>query len=179
MQKASKILLRIPEALHTAVKARAAKLGVSVNTFIERLIEHGLHGDGASEVETFVLNKALETYGDAFVGLLLFGSRARGDAHDLSDTDLLLVVRDTIRIERELYRMWDTILPDHISLHIAHLPVDPQAPGSLWLECALDARIIFDPTGVIGSTLRSLKGLITSGSIVRRETHGQGFWVPR
>jgi hypothetical protein len=179
MTKSSKILLRIPEALHTRIKARAAKLGVSVNTFIERTLERGLLGDSTAEIETTIINTAVKTYGDDFLGLLLFGSRARGDAHDLSDTDLLLVVRDSLRIERELYRPWDSTLPDTVSLHLAHLPPDPRAPGSLWLECALDAKIVFDPTGVIGSTLRSLKELITSGTIVRRETHGQGFWMPR
>lgn len=179
MKKASKILLRIPSSTHALVKARAAAQRTSVNTLIERLIEQGLRGDGTSELETRVITSARQAYGDAFLGLLLFGSRARGDAHDLSDTDLLLVVSDSVRIERELYRMWDSILPDNVSLHLAHLPSDRTSPGSLWLECALDARIIADPTGAVSETLRSVQKLITSGEIVRRETHGQGFWVSR
>jgi len=176
MEKQSRLLLRIPPVLHRILKARAAEADVSVNALIERLLEAGLRLD---PTEALVIETARRLYGDDFVGLLLFGSRARGDAHAGSDTDLLLVLRDTVRIERELYRTWDKLLPERVSLHLAHLPASPYEPGSLWLECALDGRIIADPTGRIGETIAELKDLITSGAFVRRTTHGQGYWVPR
>lgn len=175
----SRILLRLPSSLHRLVKAQAAQLSVSVNSFLERLIQQGLEGDGDKQMEALIINKASEMYGDDFVGLLLFGSQARGDAHDLSDTDLLLVLSTRVQIERDLYRAWDRLLPPGVSLHLAHLLSDHEEPGSLWLECALDARILFDPTGVLRMKIRALKNLITSGRIVRRITHGQGYWVPQ
>lgn len=74
-----------------------------------------------------IIKAADAQFGSNYIGLLLFGSRARGDAHDTSDTDLLLVV---------------------------------------------------EPSGRIADFLNSARSYITSGAVVRKTTHGQGFWVP-
>jgi len=178
MTDSQKILLRLPKPLHEAVKARAAAAKVSINSLLERYISQGVANQIDRDESTLIVNKARRDFGTAFKGLLLFGSRARGDAHDTSDTDLLLVVGDEVRIERSLYRQWDQLLPEHVSLHIAHLPSRAEDAGSLWLECALDARIISDPTGDIAALLAKVKEYVTSGAVVRRVVHGQGFWVP-
>lgn len=178
MSSHSKILLRLPKALHDAVKMRAAAAQVSINKLLERYIARGIADQVDNDAATLVIDEARRDFGDSFKGLLLFGSRARGDSHDTSDTDLLLVLADDIRIERSLYRHWDQILPEHISLQITHLPSSAEDAGSLWLECALDARILSDPSGEIASFLSKAKGYITSGHVVRRVVHGQGFWVP-
>ena len=178
MASDSKILLRLPKTLHDAVKARAAAAQVSINTLLERYIAQGVTGQVENDIATLIIEQARREFGDHLKGLLLFGSRARGDSHDTSDTDLLLVLDDEVRIERSLYRHWDQILPEGVSLHIAHLPLSAEDAGSLWLECALDARILSDPSGEIASFLSKAKSYITSGHVVRRVVHGQGFWVP-
>ena len=124
-----------------------------------------------------IIDVAQGEFSDNFIGLLLFGSQARGDAHDTSDTDLLLVVSGAVKIDRSLYRLWDARLPENISIQIAHLPSVPREAGSLWLECAMDARILYDPSGRIANFLEQAKQYITSGNVVRCTTHGQGFWV--
>jgi hypothetical protein len=179
MSQQSRILLRLPKSLHDEVKARASAAGLSVNALLERLIAQGLSAPVESDVTGAIVQRAQREYGKNCIGLLLFGSQARGDTHDASDTDLLLVVGHEVRIERSLYRLWDTLLPETISLHIAHLPKEANDAGSLWLECALDARILFDPTGAIKNSLARIREFITSGEVVRRVTHGQGYWVPR
>jgi predicted nucleotidyltransferase len=179
MPALSKILLRLPKDLHDAVKVRAAEADLSVNALLERYIAQGVTSSLNDDVSEKIINQAQKEFGSNCIGLLLFGSRARGDAHDTSDTDLLLVVENEVRIERSLYRRWDTTLPDGISLNITHLPVTPREAGSLWLECALDAKILFDPSRRISKALSALKEYITSGHVVRRITHGQGFWVPQ
>lgn len=176
MSDERRILLRIPADLHHAVKVRAEEAGVSVNTMIERLLHAGLRLD---PTESLIVETARRRYGTDFLGLILFGSRARGDTHASSDTDLLLVVGESVTIQRGLYREWDAALPAEISIHIAHLPADRRNPGSLWLECALDGKILADPTGRISTTLAALRELITSGAVIRRTTHGQGYWVSR
>jgi predicted nucleotidyltransferase len=178
MAACSRILLRLPKTLHDAVKARAEAAQVSINTLLERYIAQGIAEQVDNAAATIVIEQARREFGEHCKGLLLFGSRARGDSHDTSDTDLLLVLADEVRIERSLYRRWDEILPEGVSLHIAHLPVSAADAGSLWLECALDARILSDPSGEIAAFLSKTKDYITSGHVVRRVVHGQGFWVP-
>lgn len=178
MSQTSKVLLRLPRALHDAVKERAAAAKLSVNSLLERYIAQGVAEPIGKDLTAEVLQEAERTLGGNVVGLLLFGSQARGDTHDSSDTDLLLVVDSNIKIERASYRHWDKVLPPDISLHITHLPTNASDAGSLWLECALDARILSDPSGRIASFLLRAKEYITSGRVVRRVTHGQGFWVP-
>lgn len=49
-------------------------------------------------------------YGERLVKLLLYGSRARGDAHEDSDVDVLVVVRDEVAPGREIDRLVDTLV---------------------------------------------------------------------
>jgi predicted nucleotidyltransferase len=172
-----RILLRLPPALHQRAKERASELNTSLNSALVRAIERGLSGIPAEQFENTIITKATHQFGSAFVGLLLYGSRARGDAYDTSDTDLMLVVDQSVKIERSLYRDWDAALPEDTSLMIAHIPVTARDAGSLWLECALDARILYDPTGTLRMRLEEIKELILSGVFVRRTTHGQGYWI--
>lgn len=172
-----RILLRLPEALHQMVKARATEGNSSVNSVLVQAIQQGLSMGDVGKVEPLIIKKATSEFGDAFVGLLLFGSRARGDAYKTSDTDILLVVDQSVRVVRELYRSWDEILPDGISLNISNLPLTASEAGSLWLECALDAKILYDPTGALRRRLDEIKEMIVSGVFVRRTTHGQGYWI--
>jgi hypothetical protein len=173
-----RILLRLPAPLHDAVKARAQSENISINCLLERYIAHGIDGARSPDMASGIMNLAKQELGASFIGLLLFGSRARGDTHDSSDTDLLLVVDDSIRIDRSLYRHWDERLPDGVSLQIAHLPTRAREAGALWLECALDARVLHDPCGKVAEFLTQARDYITSGAVVRKTTHGQGFWVP-
>jgi len=173
----TRLLLRLPSALHRRVKARASETGSSLNSVIVEAIDNGLSKGRLEALTPSIIKHAKSQFGDAFLGLLLYGSRARGDAYESSDTDLLLVVDGSVRIARELYRSWDNILPDGVSLNIATLPATPQDAGSLWFECALDAKILFDPTGMLRRRLDDIKDMIVSGAFVRRTTHGQGYWI--
>ena len=172
-----RILLRLPPALHQVVKAKAQERNTSVNSVLVQAIQDGLSSGGIEGSESRIIEMAKSQFGSSFVGLLLYGSKARGDAYDTSDTDILLVVDQSVRIERELYRQWDATLPTDISINISHLPPTAREAGSLWLECALDARILFDQTGILRKRLDEIKELILSGTFVRRTTHGQGYWI--
>lgn len=52
------------------------------------------------------LRAALEDlYGDRLVQLVLYGSHARGDTHDESDVDVLVVLKGPVQPGREIRRM--------------------------------------------------------------------------
>ena len=173
-----KFVLRLPSDLHKTIKDRAFQEGVSLNDICLQFIEAGLLSfSPVSRLHQQVQENAKRLYGDRFIGLLLFGSQARGEAHDKSDIDLLLVLDNSIPVCRELYKDWTGIMPENVSIHFAHLPQDVSLAGSLWLECALDARIIDDPRNEIARHLTKLRQFITSGKVIRKLTHGQGYWV--
>ena len=50
-----------------------------------------------------------DRYGEKFVGLWLYGSQARGQAHDQSDVDLLLLLRGEVRPSKEIDRIADLL----------------------------------------------------------------------
>ena len=173
-----RFVLRVSPALHRELRSRATALGCSLNNLCQRLLSEGLleNGEFKSDYEAIV-NKAQGQFGDQFIGLVLFGSQARGDSHDNSDTDLIIVLDPLIPIRRELYRAWPRNDDDSIAIHFASLPEDEQTVGSLWLECALDGIILSDPSQRIARKLRKIKAIITSGHVIRKTTHGQGYWV--
>lgn len=178
MQKyQSRILLRLTSNIHAKLKARATERGRSINSLIEQYVIQGLNSGVDHETWEALKKEAKRLYKKNLIGLLLFGSQARGDVHDQSDTDILIVVTPNIRIERDLYRPWDSRLADNISVNITNLPKTATDAGSLWLECALDAQIIYDPSAQIKTMLSCIRELITSGKVRRHVTHGQGFWV--
>lgn len=179
MDDIARILLRLPTSLHRSVKGRAAQTGVSVNAVLVQAIEDGLSMGPEHQWVPVILETAKAQLGEKFLGLLLYGSKARGDAYKQSDTDLLLVVEPSVHIERSLYREWDKRLPENLSLNIAHLPKRASEAGSLWLECALDAKILHDPSGRLRTRLSEIRDLILSGSFVRKTTHGQGYWLAK
>ncbi len=51
-------------------------------------------------------------YGDRLAKVILYGSYARGDFHEESDIDFLVVLRDEeVNVGQELYRMSDYFAP--------------------------------------------------------------------
>jgi predicted nucleotidyltransferase len=83
------------------------------------------------------------------VRIVLFGSRARGDADDFSDLDLLIVEREVADRYQELQRL------SHALLGMV-LPVDllvisepdyrqwSQTPGSIYYAAAREGRILYE-----------------------------------
>jgi len=117
--------------------------------------------------------------GSAIVGMVLYGSTARGEASETSDIDVLILIESTFPIRREIYTALDSIrgIDPRISLSLAHLPKEEERPGSLWLEISRDGIILSDRNGQIAKAIDRIHKLITTEKIMRHETHGQGYWV--
>ena len=101
---------------------------------------------------------------DALVSVILFGSRARGEAHESSDWDLLVIARDLpsrlferhIRLKRALPVTWRanlTVMAKTPQEFESHLP-------SLFLDVALDGVILYDTDNYVREKLADLRQFI-------------------
>ena len=122
----------------------------------------------------------LDALGDRLVAVVLFGSRARGDAHAGSDWDLLVIARglSASRFERclEIQRILPVEFRGAVSVlaktpeeFTSHLP-------SLYLDVALDGQILYDPHGFAADRLASLKRTMDRAGLYRERTADGDVW---
>lgn len=179
-----KFVLRLPPAFHERLSAAAQRAGVSLNRFCHDAIESTLRGAGRG-VEGELTEAIAGWLGDRLVGVALFGSAARGEQRPDSDFDLLIAVRGPI--SRALYREWDERESIQAAARAWGLPVNPQfvsydpasceEPGGLWLECAIDGRVLQDSSGALGRRLIELRRQIAEGRYRRAYSHGHPYWL--
>jgi hypothetical protein len=131
------------------------------------------------------LGEVVRRWHAEIVGLILFGSSARGDATENSDTDLLLVMRPGMKIERGLYRLWDEFCREDlgaqdagkISPHFVTFPGSVLAAGGLWYEAALDGLVLWEIGSQVSRFLSSVREAMGQGRIRRRMLHGSPYWI--
>ena len=121
--------------------------------------------------------------GAPLLGVLLFGSTARGETRDSSDVDLMIVVDAQLPLTRSLYAGWDQSLDktgsSRLSPHFVHLPGSAEEAGSLWLEAAVDGIVLFDREGAIARLLRAIRRSMAEGKVQRKSAYGHPYWVRR
>jgi len=179
-----RFVLRIPPEIHGALKAAAARAGVSLNSYCRSILTTAVRGGGNGGMISVALLAALtEEFDEALVGLVVFGSRIRNEHTATSDIDLLIAVSESVAVSRELYTRWDTAVDavqadaGVVSPHFAHLPSEHVAVGSLWLEVALHGVVVLDPTGVVARTLARVRDRIAAGEVQRRAAYGHPYWI--
>lgn len=175
-----RFVLRLSPGLHGALRAAAGAAGVSLNEYCARKLAApegslaGLLPAGA------VVQRAAELLGADLVGVVVFGSWARGEASPTSDVDTLIVVRPELALSRQLYRAWDASPLDWdghtLEPHIVHLP-DPSAIGTVWAEAAVDGIVLFEQDLAVSRRLAAVRREIVAGRLVRRIIHGQPYWA--
>ena len=175
-----RFLVRFPAALHATLQRAAAKGGMSLNEYcVRRLAACGgaltVHHDAPA-----LAARAADVCGTALVGVVLYGSWARGVAGTGSDVDVLVVVDRSQRLTRALYRTWDeapvTWEGRSIDPHFIHLPGEEPSAGP-WAEAAVDGVVLFETDLRISAALGRVRRDIAAGRLVRRVVHGQPYWV--
>ena len=161
------------------LRRAAEETGLSLNDYCARKLAApgvSVGGPGAD-----VVARAAEDFGEDLVGVLVFGSWARGDAIKGSDVDLLVVVGSDVPIVRSLYRAWDEAAPGwegrRLEVHFVHLPAAGDPTTGLWAEAALEGLVLFERGFELSRRLIDIRRRIAAGAVRRRRAHGQPYWV--
>lgn len=181
-----RFVLRIEPTLHATLREAASRSGLSLNEYCARKLAGG--GLGGTEPAWKAVERASSVLGDDLLGVVVYGSWARGEATELSDIDVLIVLDPRRPIIRDLYRLWDEepVLwnsgadperPRRVEPHFVHLPPVGEVPSGTWAEVALDGIVIFDPALVVSRRLVDLRRSIVDGDLIRHEIHGQPYWA--
>ena len=172
--------LRIEPELHAALRAAAHSANTSLNDYCaRRLASPGATLDPAPAA---VVRRAARVLGDALLGVIAFGSWARGEETVSSDLDVLLVADQVVPISRALYRSWDAG-PDlswkghEVTPHFVHLPLSAAAVSGLWAEVATDGLIVFERQLTMSRHLANVRRRILRGELSPRFADGQRYWV--
>ena len=183
MEKASgKFVLRVPPTLHRALRKRAAARGQSLNRLCQELLEARLQAPEVLRMQAAIapdLIARLRAFlGDTLLGVVLFGSVARGTSRAESDVDLLIVLETNQVVSRRLYSFWDDRVTDStLSPHFVRLPRRAGEAGSLWLEASVDGLILEDTDRRIARFLAGVRRLVAEGRWVRHSAYGLPYWV--
>lgn len=181
-----RFVLRLSPELHSRLKREGARKALSLNQICTRFILSGLNQSSGADARSLFLSEELQKtmrkeWKKDLLGIVLFGSNARGDAQENSDVDILLVLRPEASIQRALYRKWDQLFSsvsgmDRFSPQFVSLPSSKTEAGSLWFEIALDGKIIWECEEQLSLFLRGLRADMAEGKLRRKLTHGHPYW---
>src|SRR5215210_5216894 len=128
------------------------------------------------EIPESIVSGLREGLGDDLLAVVLFGSRARGEAREGSDWDFLVVARDlperTLERAFRLKKMLPPLHRGEASL-LARTPEEFMSSlPDLYLDIALDGVVLHDKDGYMAERLRFLRTLIRRNGL-RREKEGR------
>ncbi len=177
----ARFLLRLPAGLHSALKSAAAEAVMSLNDYCVHKLSAPVGDLAELRGGTESVLRASGLFGETLIGVVAFGSWARGSAAATSDLDLLVVLDDGVPLTRALYRKWDeqpVVWDDRpVEPHFVHLPRTGVVVAGVWPEVALDGIILFERGLRVSLRLSEVRRDIVEGRIVRRVAHGQPYWA--
>ena len=176
-----RFVLRLDPGLHSVLRQAANARGVSLNEYCAAKLAAPTGEPFAFGGAAATVRRAAAMFGESLIGVLAFGSWARGELADTSDIDVLVVVGRDTAIARDLYRRWDedavTWDGRRVDPHFVHLPGTRRTPSGLWAEVAIDGVVLFERDLRLSSTLSAIRRSFAEGRLRRRFVHGQGYWT--
>jgi predicted nucleotidyltransferase len=174
-----RFLLRLEPRLHALLRHEAEAAGTSLNEWCSR----GLAAPGAAGLAAAaeVVTAIRVGLGSDLLGLVVYGSFARGEQTAGSDVDLLAVLAARVAITRSLYRQWESVVPPwegrEVDLHFVHLPEAGAPVSGSWAEAGVCGIVLYDRDLVVSRRLIEIRGRIAAGELVRRMAQGQPYWI--
>lgn len=179
-----KFVLRLSPSLHKKLAKQADERLASLNQFCTLLLEQGLVAPFLEEPWRMPLDTIVATIKKKFsknlIGVLIFGSRIRGEASKSSDIDILIVLDPRVQLTRALYRWWDQTIEKtafQFSPHFVHYPSLLQKVGSLWFEVALSHEILYQQEQKLDQLFQELNLFLQKQKLQRKEVHGHPYWM--
>jgi uncharacterized protein len=121
-----------------------------------------------------------EGLGERLVAVVLYGSRARGQARQASDWDLFIIVSDLPEPLWERHILLKRFLPAPYRGAVSLLAKTPQEfeekIATIYLDIALDGQILFDPQGYARRRLAALQRLMAETGLYRKQSLGGEVW---
>jgi hypothetical protein len=153
---------------------------LSLNEYCVRRVAAPGTALAVDEGASSLVAAAARIVGPPLLGVIVYGSWARGEATPTSDVDVLVVVEPEVPLTRSLYRAWDRTpvrwLGRQVDPHFAYLPAG-RIVGGAWGEVAVDGLVLFERDLRISAALAQARRDIAAGRLVRRIVHGQPYWT--
>jgi predicted nucleotidyltransferase len=172
-------VLRLDPRLHAVLRHEAVAAGTSLNEWCSRsLAAPGAAGLSAAAEVVVMIRAGL---GADLLGVVAYGSFARGELAAGSDVDLLVVLSEGVKITRSLYRQWDGVVPAwegrEIDLHFVHLPDGDDPVSGTWAEAGVCGIVLYDHDLIVSRRLIDIRSRIAGGELTRRMAQGQPYWI--
>ncbi|RMG24139.1 MAG: nucleotidyltransferase domain-containing protein [Methanobacteriota archaeon] len=127
-----------------------------------------------------ILTGLRQRLGDNLISVVLFGSRARGDEEPTSDWDLLIIARDLPKHFMERYWLIKEALPVEwrgLTSILARTPREFEATlPPLYLDIAIDGKILYDKNNYVQTRLSALRRLIKRKGLLREKQGRELIW---
>lgn len=172
-------MLRLDPQLHSLLREDAQAAGVSLNDWCSRTL--AAPGAVGLDAASGVVQSIRSGLRDDLVGVVVYGSFARGELATGSDVDLLVVLAEGKPISRALYRQWEGVLPAwngrEIDLHFVQMPESGAPVSGSWAEAAICGIVLFENELCVSRRLIGIRELIATGRLKRRMSQGQPYWI--
>ncbi|MEM3545736.1 MAG: nucleotidyltransferase domain-containing protein [Candidatus Bathyarchaeia archaeon] len=140
------------------------------------------------DVEELLTSLSRKMFGDCLLGLMLFGSRARGDHRDESDYDILLLLKDYFdgdpvktyfKAYEGLRAFREAVNRDTTVLVVSIQDLAKNISSPVILNALIEGRVIYDKEGLVKRLKDKVEDRLKSLGIKRvKEDWGYSWVVP-
>lgn len=138
----------------------------------------------ATDLEQTVPQEVVEALrnalGERLIAIVLFGSRARGDHRSESDWDLLVIAEALPDRPFDRRLCLTSALPAGVRGTVSVLAKTPEEfearLPSIYLDIALDGKILYDLRGYAAERLARLRQVIGQAGLYRERTPAGDMW---
>ena len=142
-----------------------------------------LHTDGRAGELSPVVDGLKSALGAKLIALVLFGSRARGDAHPESDWDILLVAKELPRSAYQRNAFLLSCLPAMWRCRVSFVAKTPEEFEAtlppLYLDAAMDGIILYDTGSYMHRKLAHVRRKIDEMGLFREKRGKDFLWLWR